>query len=77
MKTFTIEEMENCFEIGRAMQAMFDNGQIEIEDSKEAFMFALQMSAVFEKTCPDSEDYYSDFYDFVAETILEKFGKES
>lgn len=77
MKTFTIEEMENVFEIGRAMQAMFDNGQIEIEDSKEVFMFALQMSVAFEKVCPDSEDYYSDFYDFVAETILEKFSKEN
>lgn len=77
MKTFTIEEMENVFEIGRAMQAMFDNGQIEIEDSKEAFMFALQMSAVFEKACPDSEDYYNDLYDFMTETILSKFGKEN
>lgn len=75
MKTFTIEEMENCFEIGRAMQAMFDNGQIEIEDSKEAFMLALQMSVVFEKACPDSEDYYSDLYYFMTETILSKFGK--
>lgn len=77
MKTFTIEEMENCFEIGRAMQAMFDRGEIKIEDSKEAFVFATQLSVAFEKVCPDSEDYYSDFCDFVTETILEKFGKEN
>lgn len=76
MKTFSIEEMENIFEIGRNMQAMFDNNEIEIEDSKNAFMFALQLAIEFEKEYPDSDDYYNELDDFVIDKILEEFKME-
>ena len=76
MKTFSIEEMENIFEIGRNMQAMFDNDEIEIEDSKNAFMFALQFAVEFEKEYPDSDDYYNDLDDFVIDKILKEFKVE-
>lgn len=76
MKAFTIEEMENIFEIGRNMQAMVDNEEIEIEDSKEAFMFALKLAVEFEKEHPDSDDYYNDLDEFVIDKILEEFKVE-
>lgn len=76
MKTFSIEEMENIFEIGRNMQAMFDNDEIEIEDSKNAFMFALQLAIEFEKEHPDSEDYYGELDEFMSKRILEEYGAE-
>lgn len=76
MKTFSIEELENCFEIGRHMQYMADNGEIEFEDSKDAFMFALQLAVEFEKEHPDSEDYYNELDDFVIGKILEEYGAE-
>lgn len=76
MKAFTIEEMENIFEIGRNMQAMFDNDDIEIEDSKEAFMFALKLAVEFEKEHPDSDDYYNDLDEFVINKINNEFRKE-
>lgn len=77
MKAFTIEEMENIFEIGRNMQAMFDNDEIEIKDSKNAFMFALQFAVEFEKEHPDSDDYYNDLDDFIIDKILEEFKNEN
>lgn len=76
MKTFSIEEMENCFEIGRQMQYMADNGEIEFEDSKNAFMFALQLAVEFEKEHPDSEDYYNELDEFMNKRILEEFKAE-
>ena len=76
MKAFSIEEMENIFEIGRNMQAMIDNEEIEIEDSKEAFLFALQLAVEFEKEYPDSDDYYNDLDDFVIDKILKEFKVE-
>lgn len=76
MKAFSIEELENIFEIGRNMQAMFDNDEIEIEDSKNAFMFALQLAVEFEKEYPDSDDYYNDLDDFVIDKILKEFKVE-
>lgn len=76
MKAFTIEEMENIFEIGRNMQAMVDNEEIEVEDSKEAFLFALQLAVEFEKEHPDSDDYYNELDDFVIDKILEEFKVE-
>lgn len=76
MKAFTVEEMENCFEIGRNMQAMFDNDEIEIKDSKNAFMFALQLAVEFEKEYPDSDDYYNDLDDFMIDKILKEFKVE-
>ena len=76
MKAFTVEEMENIFEIGRNIQAMIDNDEIEIEDSKDAFMFALQLAVEFEKEHPDSEDYYSELDEFMSKRILEEFEAE-
>lgn len=76
MKAFTVEEMENIFEIGRNIQAMIDNDEIEIEDSKDAFMFALQLAVEFEKEHPDSEDYYSELDEFMSRRILEEFESE-
>lgn len=73
-KVFTSEEMENMFEIGRQMQAMIDTEEIEVEDSKEAYIFALQLSLEFEKEHPDTDDYYADLYEFVVEKILDRFG---
>lgn len=76
MKAFTIEEMENCFEIGRHMQYMIDFGNIKVEDSKDAFIFALQLAVEFEKEHPDSEDYYNELDDFVIGKILKEYGAE-
>ena len=72
MKAFTYKEMENIFEIGRTMQAMFGNEEIDIEDSKEAFNFALGLAIEFEKEYPDTDDYYNDIDEFA----IEKFGKK-
>lgn len=72
---FTTEEMENIFEIGRQIQVMIDTEEIEVEDSKEAYCFALQLAVDFEKEYPDSDDYYSDMYDFVVDKIAARFGK--
>ena len=73
MKTFTIEELENIFEIGRHMQYMIDFGNIKVEDGKDTFMFALGLAVEFEKEHPDSEDYYNDLDDFVIDKILKEF----
>lgn len=77
MKAFTVEEMENCFEIGRNMQAMIDNEEIEVNDSKDAFMFALQLAVEFEKEYPDSDDYYNELDDFVIDKISKEFKNEN
>lgn len=75
-RVFNCEEMENMFEIGRQIQAMIDADEIEIEDSKEAYLFALQLSLEFEKEYSDTDDYYADLYEFVVEKILDRFGVE-
>lgn len=77
MKAFTIEEMENIFEIGRVMQAMFSNDEIEIEDSKAAFTFALKLALEFEEKHPDSECYYLDLDEFVTDKILKAFNEDN
>lgn len=76
MKAFSIEEMENIFEIGRNMQAMFERDEIEIEDSKDAFWIALQLAVEFEKEHADTECYYIDLDDFAEKRILEEFKVE-
>lgn len=75
-KVFTIEEMENIFEIGRNIQAMIDNEEIEVEDSKDSFVFALQLAVEFEKEHSDTEDYYFDLDEYVIDKIKDKFGVE-
>ena len=74
MKAFTLNEMENIFEIGRIMQAMFSDDRIEIEDSKEAFKFAAGLALEFEKEHHDTEYYYLDLDEFVEEKIMKEFG---
>lgn len=76
-RIFNDKEMENMFEIGRTMQAMEDNEEIEIEDSKEAFMFAMQLAVGFEKEYPDTEEYYLDLDEYVIDKILDRFGVEN
>ena len=77
MKAFNISEMENIFEIGRAIQYAADNGEIEIKDSKDAFAFALTLAVEFEEKYPDTEEYYTDLDDFVAEKLKAEFGFEN
>ena len=73
-KTFTLYEMENAFEIGRHIQGMIDAESIEIEDSKEAFVYALQLAIDFEKEYPDTDDYYADLEEFITDKILNDYG---
>lgn len=73
---FTINEMENAFEIGRCIQDMVDREVIEVEDSKEAFTFALSLAVEFEKEYPDTDDYYGDIEEFIVGQILNEFGVE-
>ena len=77
MKTFSMNEMENIFEIGRAIQLAADEGEIEIFDSKGAFMYALELAMEFEKAYPETETYYDDLDEFVSEKIKAKFGSEN
>lgn len=77
MKAFTLNEMENVFEIGRVMQAMFTDDRIEIDDCKEAFNFAVGLALEFEKECPDTECYYLDLDEFAEEKIMKEFGADN
>ena len=71
-RAFNIMEMENIFEIGRNIEAMVNNEEIEIEDSKDAFALALQLAIEFEKEHSDTEDYYFDLDEFVIDKIIER-----
>ena len=75
-RIFTIEEMENIFEIGRYIQGMIDAESINVEDSKLAFTEALQLAIDFELEYPDTEDYYADLDKFVVDKIVDMFGTE-
>ena len=72
---FSIEEMENIFEIGRQIQCMIDAEHIEVEDSKDVFMFALGLAVEFEKQFDDTQDYYTDLYNYIVSKIFDKFAK--
>ena len=74
MKAFTINEMENIFEIGRVMQAMFSDDRIDIDDSKDAFMLALKLAMEFEEEYPEPECYYLDLDEFVEEKLMIELG---
>jgi len=78
MKAFSINEMENIFEIGRAIQHIvdFEDGYA-IEDSKYAFLFAAKLAMEFEEKYPDTEDYYGDLDEFITSKILKEFKKEN
>lgn len=71
---FNLNEMENAFEIGGIMMSMVKDKQIVIEDSKDAFYYALTLAIDFEKEHEDTEDYYNDLDEFVVDKILEEFG---
>jgi hypothetical protein len=77
MKTFTMNEMETIFEIGRAMQCAEDDCEIVIEDSKNAFMFALAAAIEFEEKYPNTENYYCDIDNFIGSKIKAAFGFEN
>lgn len=72
MKSFTLNEMENIFEIGRAVQALIDKGHIKYYEHKEAFLDSLIFAIAFEKTHADTEDYYWDINMFVMQKLWEK-----
>lgn len=76
---FTMEEMENIFEIGRMIELM-QNSEMLAEmkdcDSKELFGFALDLATRFEEVYPETEDYYADLDEFVTKEIIKRFGKE-
>lgn len=74
---FNLNEMENAFEIGGIMMSLIKDKKIEIEDSKDAFYYALTLAIDFEKEHEDTEDYYNDLDEFVVDKILEEFGIES
>lgn len=74
---FNLNEVENAFEIGRIMQFMLNNKQIDIQDSKEAFYYALTIAINFEKEHEDTEDYYNELDEFVVNKLIEKFGVEN
>lgn len=77
MKAFSMNEMENIFEVGRLIQQMIDRGTIEVLDSKDAFSYALQLAIEFDKQYPDTEEYYSDIEVFAVDKIQEQFGFEN
>ena len=68
--------MENIFEIGRNIQALLDCGEIEIEDSKDAFAFALHQAVAFEEEYDGHGDYYGELDSFVINKIKAEFGTE-
>lgn len=72
--TFNLNEMENAFEIGSIMMSLINDKKIEIEDSKDAFYYALTLAIDFEKEHADTEDYYNDLDEFAVGKIIEKFG---
>jgi len=74
---FNLNEMENAFEIGGIMMSLIKDKKIEIEDSKDAFYYALTLAIDFEKEHEDTEDYYNDLDNFVIDKILEEFGVAS
>lgn len=73
MKAFTLNEMENIFEIGRILQLYDCENLIDVPDNKEAFNFALQLALDFEEAYQESGDYYGDLYEFVARDIAKRF----
>ena len=71
---FTTKEMENIFEIGRIIQGLIGNEEIEIEDSKEAFAVAMHLAVEFEKIYNEENDYILQLYDFATDYLLDNYG---
>jgi hypothetical protein len=76
MKAFTLNEVENAYNIGAIIRGMVDDCEIEITDGQDAFYYALDLAMQFEKERPDTEDYYADLRNFVYDKLLDKFGFE-
>ena len=74
---FNLNEMETIFEISGIIMSLIKDNKIEIEDSKEAFYYALTLAIDFEKEHEDTEDYYSDLDEFVVDKIVKEFGIEN
>lgn len=74
MKAFTLNEVENAYNIGAMIRGMVDDYEIEIVDSKEAFYYALGLALQFEQEHPNSENYHEDLRRFAYDKLLEKFG---
>ena len=73
MNVFSLNEAENIFEIGRIIQHLFDNGEIDIQDSKWAFEYAFALASEFEREYPETEEYYTDIEEFATSRILDEF----
>lgn len=73
---YSVNEMENMFEIGRLVQNLIEHEVIEVEDSKDAFVFALRLALDFEKEYPDTEEYYMDLEEYVLDKLVKEFGEE-
>ena len=72
MRAFTLNEMENAFEIGREIQTLADRGFLKNYDRKEAFMDALIFAIAFEKEYADTDDYHWDIAVFTVKKLQEK-----
>ena len=70
-RNFSINEMENIFEIGHMIEARASI--LPWEDSKDAFAFALKCAQEFEKEYPETEDYYGDIDEFMEKKFKEEF----
>lgn len=70
---FSMNEMENLFEISGIMMKMIEGGEIAIVDGKSAFLYALNLAIEFEDKYANTCEYYADLYNFVADKLIEKF----
>lgn len=77
MKRFSVEEMENVFEIARIFESIYKLDLLDVDDydSKDIFGFALELAIRFEEEYPETEDYYTDIDAFVTKEIIKRFGK--
>lgn len=74
---FNLNEVENAFEIGGIMMSLLKDKKIEVEDSKEAFYYALTLAINFEKEHEDTEDYYNELDEFVVDKLIKEFGVDN
>lgn len=74
---YTYFEMENIFEIGRAIEAMMKNKMLDEDiDSKALFSLAVNLAQEFEEVNPGPEDYYGELDEFIVPRIKKEFGRE-
>ena len=72
---YSVNQMENIFEIGRIIQEMWNYGIIDKKvESKELFNESLKWAEQFEVDL--EKDYYADLYEYVVQRCKEKFGRE-